>query len=301
MPRNPYDVLGVDPGASDGAIRDAYRRRLRLLHPDHHANDDPLLIEEATKATVELNEAYALLSDSAARSRYDAEVRFRADRPSTKSEPDRADHGGREERRPAQAGECDICGCTPAAAIQLLQVSSRLLFVRYATWNLEVCRPCGLTLFRTVMNHCLLFGWWGPIAFLSNIGALVVNTCSWLTLRKLRSLYRSPVVVTPLTYPMDPGSPLGRRLGVWVTGAAVAVFLLPLLGSSSDPAEETSLSWKVGACVRAGSSQVSLVSCGEQASNGTVVARVASGTNCPARAESYVEKGSWVYCIDEHG
>jgi curved DNA-binding protein len=65
MAENPYEVLGVDAGASRSDIQAAYRRLARLHHPD--VNDDPAAAERFKK----LNEAYAVLSDPGRRARYD--------------------------------------------------------------------------------------------------------------------------------------------------------------------------------------------------------------------------------------
>ena len=53
---DPYQVLGVDPGASDEEIKRAYRELARKYHPDNYQNN-PLadLAEEKMK---EVNEAY---------------------------------------------------------------------------------------------------------------------------------------------------------------------------------------------------------------------------------------------------
>lgn len=54
--RDPYEVLGVKPGASDDEIKRAYRELARKYHPDNYQNN-PLadLAEEKMK---EINEAY---------------------------------------------------------------------------------------------------------------------------------------------------------------------------------------------------------------------------------------------------
>lgn len=54
--KDPYSVLGVDPGASDDEIKKAYRDLARKYHPDNYQNN-PLadLAEEKMK---EINEAY---------------------------------------------------------------------------------------------------------------------------------------------------------------------------------------------------------------------------------------------------
>jgi len=58
--RNPYEVLGVKPGASDEEIKKAYRDLARKYHPDNYQNN-PLadLAEEKMK---EINEAYDALT-----------------------------------------------------------------------------------------------------------------------------------------------------------------------------------------------------------------------------------------------
>lgn len=55
---DPYAVLGVEPSASEGEIRAAYRTRSMLLHPDlHQGRPEPVRLE-AERAMVQLTEAY---------------------------------------------------------------------------------------------------------------------------------------------------------------------------------------------------------------------------------------------------
>lgn len=57
---DPYQVLGVDPGASDDEVKRAYRELARKYHPDNYQNN-PLadLAEEKMK---EVNEAYEAIT-----------------------------------------------------------------------------------------------------------------------------------------------------------------------------------------------------------------------------------------------
>src|SRR5215216_7608644 len=67
MPRDYYEVLGVDRGADEGQIKKAFRRLARELHPDVNAHDP-----EAEGKFKEAAEAYEVLSDADKRRTYDA-------------------------------------------------------------------------------------------------------------------------------------------------------------------------------------------------------------------------------------
>lgn len=63
--RDLYDVLGVERGASDEAIKRAFRQRAMEYHPDRNDSED------AETRFKEVNAAYEVLSDPEKRSRYD--------------------------------------------------------------------------------------------------------------------------------------------------------------------------------------------------------------------------------------
>ncbi len=67
MPRDPYEVLGVDRSAEETEIKKAFRRLARELHPDVN-KDDP----EAEEKFKEAAEAYEILSDAERRRTFDA-------------------------------------------------------------------------------------------------------------------------------------------------------------------------------------------------------------------------------------
>ena len=60
---NPYDVLGVEPGASDAEIRRAYLALARRFHPDANPG-----AEDRMRA---INEAWAILGDRGRRAAWD--------------------------------------------------------------------------------------------------------------------------------------------------------------------------------------------------------------------------------------
>lgn len=62
MSKSLYDKLGVQPDATEGEIKDAYRRAAKDTHPDTGGDQ---------KAFEEINTAYLVLSKPASRKRYD--------------------------------------------------------------------------------------------------------------------------------------------------------------------------------------------------------------------------------------
>jgi curved DNA-binding protein CbpA len=53
MPGDPYSTLGVNAGASDDELHAAYRRLVKLHHPDHNGGS-----EQATRRFQEIQQAY---------------------------------------------------------------------------------------------------------------------------------------------------------------------------------------------------------------------------------------------------
>ena len=64
--RDYYEVLGLKRGASDDEIKKAYRRLVKEYHPDLHPGD-----KSFEAKTMELNEAYGVLSDPEKKAKYD--------------------------------------------------------------------------------------------------------------------------------------------------------------------------------------------------------------------------------------
>ena len=60
---NPWEVLGVRPGASRREIADAYRVLAQIFHPDRFAASPEKIREEAERRMQNLNEAYQRACD----------------------------------------------------------------------------------------------------------------------------------------------------------------------------------------------------------------------------------------------
>jgi hypothetical protein len=61
-PKDPYEILGVKPGASPEEIRAAYRRSAQAYHPDKVSHLGREFQELAQKKFIEIQEAYEKLS-----------------------------------------------------------------------------------------------------------------------------------------------------------------------------------------------------------------------------------------------
>jgi curved DNA-binding protein CbpA len=76
--REPYVVLGIEPGATPSQIKAAWRRLARQHHPDL-TGDDPEASRVATRQMAEINEAYAALTRGPGKVGSQAAARARTD------------------------------------------------------------------------------------------------------------------------------------------------------------------------------------------------------------------------------
>jgi predicted Zn-dependent protease with MMP-like domain len=84
---NYYAVLGVSPVASREQIRAAYRRRIKLWHPDRYAGKPRSLQMRAEQRARRLTAAWAVLGDPAKRQAYDERRGFLRERAFDPYEP----------------------------------------------------------------------------------------------------------------------------------------------------------------------------------------------------------------------
>lgn len=70
-PRTLYDVLEIERTADPAAVKAAYRRLARELHPDRTLGESREMRAQKEKRFKEVAAAYTVLSDSSSRARYD--------------------------------------------------------------------------------------------------------------------------------------------------------------------------------------------------------------------------------------
>ena len=64
--RDYYEILGIEKGADENAIKKAYRKLAKKYHPDENAGNT-----HAEQRFKEITEAYSVLSDPEKKKRYD--------------------------------------------------------------------------------------------------------------------------------------------------------------------------------------------------------------------------------------
>lgn len=315
-PLSYYDILGLSTTASPEQIKKAYRSKAFDLHPDRHVGASAAEIEALTEKMSAVSEAYEVLSDPSLRSEYDRRLRT-----GFSSNP----HSAAPHARTPGLEECMFCGWGPAEIITLRQGVGMIITRRKGVVQGNACKLCAKSMFRHVQNATLMKGWWGLIAFFANIGYVLHN------LGTLRSIAAMPEpspplehLVTPLAHPMNPGRPLMKRAGIWVSiiafiAAGVIVSNHNTGGSSSgsaSPAGSTGVSGAsgstgstgqriaVGQCVTvSGTAITSFTSCSNN-HYAKIIAITGSGSTCPSQTTNYFTEQSsapnpgQVVCLD---
>jgi hypothetical protein len=122
-----YDVLGVDPDADLDAIRQAWRMKVRLLHPDRHLGSPDDVQAEAATETLRVNRAWETLRDPGRRRAYDESISATRERASTKQALNRV------------AVSCDICHTTQ----QVPRNAGRFVCGNcLVAWQFAKCEAC---------------------------------------------------------------------------------------------------------------------------------------------------------------
>lgn len=139
--------------------------------------------------------------------------------------------GAHGENPPWESGggplSCDFCGSMPATDVSLSRGVGMVIVRRSEQVDAALCRDCGTSVFRSMTNRTLLFGWWGFLAFFSNWGHLARNLRARRTLAGLSQPMPGPTVEgRPLGVPLSPGKPVFQRVGFWLAGGFASLVVL---------------------------------------------------------------------------
>lgn len=159
-PKGYYRRLGLSPAAADVEIKAAFRRLAKACHPDR--NPSPTAALEFR----EISEAYAVLSDPAARAAYDLAVEA-GDPPSQPFQSDAPE--------PIACSSCGKVSAQPRYVI-FYRVRSFLVFTRRYPIQGIFCPACSGWKAVSATMATWLFGWWGvPWGPVYSAGAIFQN------------------------------------------------------------------------------------------------------------------------------
>ena len=163
--RGYYARLGVPETATAAEIKRAFRRRAKDVHPDHNTGAD------AKDAFQRLNEAYRLLSDPAARARYDAGPAVAVQPPSRPGTTASAAQAPRTRAAPSGIEPILCCRCGTVTVqpryATFRRVLSFVIVTRVQPIQGVFCRPCADRQGLMASAVTWLLGWWalpwGPV------------------------------------------------------------------------------------------------------------------------------------------
>lgn len=206
---NYYDLLGVTPSATTDEIRHAYLLKAQLLHPDRHNGAPDGVVAKAQKAMAQLNHAWQVLQDPAARRSYDEGVGLlsRSDASTAPDSPPVEPHP------PVHAEPlCQHCAGAPAIRVKFAAQKGRIIFRVMERVEGTFCRSCGQALGRHMTDTTLKQGWWGYISFFWNFVVIARNLFRLQRVRRLAPpSWPNGAGAFP---PLHPGRPLYRRVGM---------------------------------------------------------------------------------------
>ena len=99
---NPYEVLGIKPGATQDEIKNAYRKLIKQYHPDKFI-DNPLQ-NLAQEKMIEINEAYDALTKNAGNTSYNSSSSSNSSNASNYNNSSNGSYEFQEIRRSIQSG-----------------------------------------------------------------------------------------------------------------------------------------------------------------------------------------------------
>lgn len=301
---NPFAVLGLDTGASMDQIIDAWKEKVKKLHPDRYPEAPEDIVRKLNEETSRVNVAYQLLKDDLERMRAifstssssASESQSRAQQRSSSSE------ASSHTRRRVPRDACEVCASLNTESFTFTRQTGFIFARNVGTFTARLCKGCATAMGRTYQSRTLTTGWWGVISAPANLIYIIQNAHQLFRAGKLDDPVAPPGFRTS---PLPVGKPIFYRPVSWI-GIAVLGFLIFVAinsdegsssGKYSPPAVDLAgYEWKIGNCI-SGYSTVIPVPCSEP-NSGRIVSVAASQYSCPAYTEKYVSSGASVYCID---
>ena len=297
---NPFAVLGVDVGASIDEISDAWKEKVKKLHPDRYHDAPEEIVSKLNEETSRVNVAYQLLKDDLERMRAMFAPTAGS---STQQEQSSSHERSRENRhRRVPTNSCEVCASLNTETFEFTRQTGFIIARNVGTMSARLCKGCATAIGRTYQARTLTTGWWGVLSAPTNLFYVIKNANQLFRASKL------PDPVAPpgfRTTPLPVGKPIFYRPVSWI--GIIVIGLLIFMAASEDqgtnsgnytpPVDNMSgYEWRVGNCIT-GYGTVSPVPCTESHS-GRIVSVVASELSCPSYADNYVNSGGMVYCID---
>lgn len=155
-----YEILGLTPSATDGEIKQNYRERAKIWHPDHNKS------AEALEKFQKLSIAYEVLQDTSRRLFYDllSQIYNSHNFPDMETLAAYKDRAGQE---------------NPFIRTICQQKVIGKVFKSTFRQDYDICSPseASALVLKTSISNWLL-GWWGIKAFVQNIQAITHNYVS---------------------------------------------------------------------------------------------------------------------------
>lgn len=297
---NPFAVLGVDIGASIDEISNAWKEKVKKLHPDRYPDAPEVIVGKLNEETSRVNVAYQLLKDDLEKMR----AMFSA--PSSESQSQgqqRSSSSGNSTRSQPKVPRdaCEVCASLNTETFEFTRQTGFIFARNVGTMSARLCKGCATAIGRTYQARTITTGWWGVFSAPTNLIYIIKNA---------HHLFRASRLADPIappgfrTTPLLIGKPVLLRPISWIGIAVIAIIVMGVISENSSASSDYSppavdmsgYVWRMGNCVT-GYGTVSPVPCTESHS-GRIVSVVASEFSCPTHTDNYVNSGGMVYCID---
>jgi hypothetical protein len=285
---NPFAVLGIEIEASIDEINNAWKEKVKKLHPDRYPDAPEEIVRKLNEETSRVNVAYQLLKDDLERMR----AMFASSAGSSAQQEHSSSHErSRENRhRRVPTNSCEVCASLNTETFEFTRQTGFIFARNVGTMSARLCRGCATAIGRTYQARTLATGWWGVISVPTNLFYIIKNSYQLFRARRLADPVAPPGFRTT---PLPLGKPVLFRPIAWVGIAVLA--LVAFLGISNY--EETA-EWKVGNCV-SGNSSIVPVPCSSP-NSGKIIQVTTSEVYCPTNTDSYTSVNGMTYCIDDY-